>query len=580
MLNGGATARVVDHGSLPRMGGGPGTTRGVLFEAAVLGVLALGLNLVGNGQVSLWDRDEPRYAGCTREMRASGDWIHPTFNGEPRYHKPILIYWLMLGGTALGGDNPFGARLVSAIAGVGTVLLTWAWGRRVLGARAGRYAAMVLATAPLMVVESKLATTDATLTLLVTGCQLAIWKLCQSPNPAPATAAAFWILLALAVLTKSPAGPALLAASAAASWWWGGPIPSPRRLAWKWGLPLALAIALPWNIAILLRSQGEYFKVAIGYHVIQRATESLEQHGGFPGYYAVVGLALFFPWSAFLPLAVAAAWTKRRKTPAAGFLLGWLLGPLVFLECVRTKLIHYFLPALPAAALLVGWMIARLVEDPGCWSLREGLAGRLAPRVIRAGGWGLAVGLLVASGFLPGPLRLPLWLLTGLFVLLARSPTRDFASNRIERGVFRVAGLMAAILATTYAWLLPAAEPYRISSVVGRKLAAHEKARAAPPVLCTFQSSGVVYSLGHPAPLVRSAAALEETVKAHGQVLAPLLPEELDLIRSQTELNIEIEETVQGFNIEKGRTETVHLSLIRPRISQIAKFPRTPNFHR
>ena len=23
------------------------------------------------------------------------DWIFPTFNGEPRYHKPILIYWLM-----------------------------------------------------------------------------------------------------------------------------------------------------------------------------------------------------------------------------------------------------------------------------------------------------------------------------------------------------------------------------------------------------------------------------------------------------------------------------------------------------
>ena len=52
-------------------------------------------------------------------MRASGEWLFPTFNGEPRYHKPILIYWLMGLTTALAGDNAFGVRLVSAIAGTG-----------------------------------------------------------------------------------------------------------------------------------------------------------------------------------------------------------------------------------------------------------------------------------------------------------------------------------------------------------------------------------------------------------------------------------------------------------------------------
>ena len=72
------------------------------------------LNLAGNGRTGLWDRDEPRYAVCVREMRARGDWLFPTFNGAPRYHKPILIYWLMGLGTALGGDNPFGVRLVSS----------------------------------------------------------------------------------------------------------------------------------------------------------------------------------------------------------------------------------------------------------------------------------------------------------------------------------------------------------------------------------------------------------------------------------------------------------------------------------
>ena len=98
------------------------------------------LNLAGNDRTGLWDRDEPRYAVCVREMRARGDWIFPTFNGEPRYHKPILIYWLMGLGTALGGDNPFGVRLVSAVAGAATVLGVWWLGRRMFGARGGTLA--------------------------------------------------------------------------------------------------------------------------------------------------------------------------------------------------------------------------------------------------------------------------------------------------------------------------------------------------------------------------------------------------------------------------------------------------------
>ena len=100
------------------------------IEPVVIVILALVLNLAGNGRTGLWDRDEPRYAVCVREMRARGDWIFPTFNGEPRYHKPILIYWLMGLGTALGGDNPFGVRLVSAFAGAATVLGVWVLGQK------------------------------------------------------------------------------------------------------------------------------------------------------------------------------------------------------------------------------------------------------------------------------------------------------------------------------------------------------------------------------------------------------------------------------------------------------------------
>ena len=34
------------------------------------------------GQPRLWDRDEPRNAGCAAEMMTRGDWVVPIFNDQ------------------------------------------------------------------------------------------------------------------------------------------------------------------------------------------------------------------------------------------------------------------------------------------------------------------------------------------------------------------------------------------------------------------------------------------------------------------------------------------------------------------
>ena len=40
------------------------------------------------GSAPLWDRDEPRNAGCAVEMLARADWVVPVFNSELRTHSP------------------------------------------------------------------------------------------------------------------------------------------------------------------------------------------------------------------------------------------------------------------------------------------------------------------------------------------------------------------------------------------------------------------------------------------------------------------------------------------------------------
>ena len=371
----------------------------------MIGALALVLNLAGNGGVGLWDRDEPRYAVCVREMRARNDWIFPTYNAEPRYHKPILIYWLMRLGVAIGGDNPFGMRLVSGFAGAGTCLLVWGLGRRMFGPQVGRLAALVLATAPIMLIESKLATTDATLAFWFVGGQFCLWELSQRPSRR--VAAVFWLLLALGILTKGPVPAALLAASGLVSWWWGGPTACWKRLEWRRGLILLAVVTLPWFVAIGIVSRGDFYRVAVGFHIIQRVTSGIEEHGGFPGYYVVLSLLTFYPWSALLPAALYGGWSRRRSDPAFGFLLGWIVGPLIFLELVRTKLIHYYLPAYPACALLVAWLVVTLIREEV--TLRRWPLGRLGLGLLNSIGIGdrrrAGRGGLRGAG--AGPLALP-----------------------------------------------------------------------------------------------------------------------------------------------------------------------------
>ena len=128
----------------------------------------------------------------------------------------------------------------------------------------------------------------------------------------------------------------------------------------------SLLLTAPWFVAVGLISHGEFFRFAVGNQVINRVASGMEEHGGFPGYY-VADLA-----GDVLPLVGAACprrcWRRGPgggTQPAFGFLLGWVVGPLILLECVRTKLVHYYLPAYPACALLAAWLVLEVVKRRG-----------------------------------------------------------------------------------------------------------------------------------------------------------------------------------------------------------------------
>jgi len=120
------------------------------------------------GAAKLWDRDEPRNAGCAREMLERNDWVTPYFNGRLRTHKPVLTYWLMMAAYGVFGVNEFAARFWSAALGIGTTLATYVIARRLFSPQVGLWAGLAMGTSLMFCIASRAATPDAGLIFCTT----------------------------------------------------------------------------------------------------------------------------------------------------------------------------------------------------------------------------------------------------------------------------------------------------------------------------------------------------------------------------------------------------------------------------
>jgi 4-amino-4-deoxy-L-arabinose transferase-like glycosyltransferase len=314
--------------------------------------------LIGNERVSLWDRDEPRYAQTSRQMLQSGDWVVPRFYDAVRTAKPVLIYWCQAASMAVLGDCASAARLPSAMA----MTLTLAVLAITIGGRRGLWTVFVLASSLLVFWAAKSALTDAVLLLFVTIAQLclyAIWRGNRSWRVVTSMAAA----MGLGALTKGPAALLFPAMTAATLWCMSPQKKAALRSSRYAVVRVVVAIAIiavivgPWLYLVETRSPG-FLSKAIGKEVVDRARNPQEGHAGPPGYYLVTIWAMFFPWSLLLPATLITAW-RRRHLPQVRFALAAIIGPWIVLELIRTKLPHYVLPVYPFLAFLTADLLIR-----------------------------------------------------------------------------------------------------------------------------------------------------------------------------------------------------------------------------
>ncbi|MCC9607867.1 glycosyltransferase family 39 protein [Blastopirellula sp. JC732] len=380
------------------------------------------------GGARLWDRDEPRNAGCAVEMLQANDWITPRFNAEVRSHKPVLLYWLMMTSYAVLGVSEFSARFFSAALSVVGVLLTYDMGRRLLNREAAFWGALALATSLMFAMAARIATPDALLIFTVT---LAMWTYVWGVGDwsDPETKyypQSWWKLtllygaMGLAMLAKGPIG-LVLPTAIIGMFLLIQRLPEETATGWRrWLTPLrpfaplhflktvwfmrpllalaaALVVALPWYLWVAVR-EFAWIRGFFWEHNLGRATAAMEGHQG-PFIFYIVAICIgFFPWSIFFVptiLDLTAQIRRRAKEmPGLIFLACWCCVWITLFTIAKTKLPSYVTPCYPALALLVGATLARFVSGETEVSRRWNFAG-------------FAISIVVGLGFLIGaPLAL------------------------------------------------------------------------------------------------------------------------------------------------------------------------------
>jgi 4-amino-4-deoxy-L-arabinose transferase-like glycosyltransferase len=559
-----------------------------------LAIFCIALWLPGVLSLPALDRDESRYAQASRQMLESGNYVDIRFGAEPRYKKPIAVYWLQSATTAIAGQGAHGEiwtyRLASLLGGLAGVWLTFWCARALLPPEGALVAGLLMGSSVLLTGESTIATTDAVQIGCVIGTMGVMARVYRAardvvaPRPPTSLVMAGWGAFAAGILVKGFVVPAVAAITIIALLIWdrkAGWLKALRPFA---GVLLTILLVAPWLIAITLASHGAFFAESVGHDFGAKLVSGQETHGMPPGYYLILSSLCFWPAVLFVAPAVGAA-IVRRGDPMIRFLLAWAGASWLMFEAVPTKLPHYVLPAYPALAILTAvWLCnpsaARALpirpgeNPPEKAGDTPAVLPTLPPRRVGVLRWiGAIQFVLGAAALAAGPVLLPrlygngdVWwleLLAGLGGALAMGALiLGLRGAKLWALAISIAAAFIFVPTLT-AGVGPRLTQLWVSERLKPLVEDHRRPNDPPPVAAGFTEPSLVFALGADTRLASNGAeaaalgvqsgglALIED-RARGAFLAGLAEREADATALAD---------LFGFNYSRGRR--VHVTLYR-----------------
>lgn len=530
-----------------------------------LTLLCAALYLPGLASFPATDRDESRFMQASRQMLETGDLVRIRFHTVARNKKPVGIHWLQSASVAALSEPASTARwpyrLPSLLGAWLAVMFTFALGCLYMERRTAFLAAALLASCLLLVVEAHIAKTDAMLLATIAAAQYALARIyLRSRDGGDAgwrAALVFWVAQGVGILIKGPLTPVVSAITLA-----GLSMTTPTRKLWRslrvWaGLPIALLIAAPWFVAIMV-IESDFIEGAAGRDFLGKLISAQEAHGAPPGYYLFLLMATFAPASLFIWPSLIWAWRNRRQVMIR-FLFWWVVPFWIVLELVPTKLPHYILPLYPALALLVA----------------QAAAASETAELRRVRHWsrrlGFVIWYLIALGFAAAAFALPIavgdavvW--GGLVAVAAAVVMGGWALATIWRGEVRRAlwlGIIAAplVFGPVFAWVLPGATSVWTSRSAGDMVARAKTSPATTVYSTGYREPSLVFNIGTDLRFVEPAQLVAD-LRGKRDWLALVAADKLDDFQEKAwaaKIGFRVLGTVRGFNYNRSRWERLTL---------------------
>ncbi len=330
---------------------------------------------------------------AARNIVETGNWLIPHVSEIPRIRKPPLGIWLIAAASYVV-DGPsvsppvsdYAARLPSAIAAWGTVMLIYWLGRLMYGYRTGLITGFIAAGCVGILVYARNAQVDMVLTFFTTLSFACFWRGVIHQSPSRWYIAGFYISFALAMMAKAPLP--LVTVGLTLALYWFVAIPASmtaekrrtapnavlltfldsarsqlKQLHCLWLIPgicLFLLIAGVWPVLVYVNFPGVLDLWRAEY--LDRFTGEMCDKSQPLLYYLPILFGMTAPFFLSLPEALAAPFLKRYGSSRSGLVLAftWALVGTCFLSASEFKRPHYVISVLPACCLLLGPVIDRV----------------------------------------------------------------------------------------------------------------------------------------------------------------------------------------------------------------------------
>jgi 4-amino-4-deoxy-L-arabinose transferase-like glycosyltransferase len=539
---------------------------------ACAALIALSLVCFLPGFIALqpMDRDEPRFAQAAKQMLESGDFVDIRFQDEARHKKPVGIYWLqsavVAAAEAAGIDEARTTvalyRIPSLAGALAAVLLTYWAALAFLSRRQAFLAAAMVAASVILMVEARLAKTDA---MLLACCVAAMGALARAyfargTSQLPlATSVVFWIAVALGILIK---GPLVIMFTGLCSL-----VLAVRQRSTRWLMALRPALGAafvgllvaPWFVAITVKSGGAFYAEAVGHDMLGKVGTAQTYHWAPPGFYAIAFFATFWPAAALATIAVPFAWANRREDVIA-FALAWIVPAWLVFEAVPTKLPHYVMPLYPAIAIVTVMAMARGFVGPHRPGARWGTL--LIPFIPV----GLTVLLAVAAWSLDGTLpyvALPVLLAACALAVVA---WRLFVKGEVGRSAVTAIAASAVLSVGVFGLTQPVLRSLKVSP----RLAEVARTLDCPdPAVGTlgYREPSLVFLVGTNLQMFADGRGAAEFLKSGDCRLVFVERRFEDAFRAEADrlgTRPALSTRVTGFNINGGRRLDIGAYVIRP----------------